>query len=321
MKNLLKADFSRLLKNKAFLFTAVITLAISLYYAISAHQDMIKAQGSINYYPLEFIPAIAFLVAICTAFFSGSNFSSHTVRNKLSCGYSKVQIYLSNSIVSAVVSVLYCAIYSIVGIDLIKHDVISAGVFFAMISIGALSIIAAGAMATFFAFIIRGKAVPGVLVVLLLAGMMFLSSYLGSKLGEPEFIYEMVAANTTSNAASLVKSNVSNIEEVTGVTGFSDDETYNVVTSPNPNYLTGNKKEIIQLISELIPTSHLTVVSNISVSLNDEDGIYFTPHYSDNIKIEKATDVYKYSDVYYSLGFLIFLTALGAVIFKREQLS
>ena len=309
MIKLLRADFSRLFKNKVFyLFTAGI-FVISAYCAFSNYGVLslspAKGQESITVYPLEMMPAVAFLIAVSTTFFVGTNFSSNTIRNKLFCGCSKTQIYLSNSIVSLFVSLVFSAAFSLSGIGVIKAGAFPTDIYFAVVSLGVVSAVAFSCISTFFSFVVRGRTVPMVVLIALFAGMFALTSTIGSVLGEPEYNLTVDKINGVPyDRVSVIPSDA----EIT------------YKNEPNLQYCGGTKRKILETVSNILPTSHMSILSNISVS-SDKDGVWFTPQYSSDVELKKASDVYKYINAFYSIGFSVFITAAGVLIFKKEQLS
>lgn len=307
MTKLLKADFSRLFKNKAFYLLGAVLMFWSCDIAVTSYSNFKNISGldDFSVYPLETMPFVLFFIAICTTFFIGTNFSSNTVRNKLCCGYSKAQIYLSNAVVSLFVSAVYSSIFIIGGLGIIKHGLIPADIYFAIISMGIISSLAFSCISTFCSFVVRGKAVPAVIIIALLAGMLLLSSELGSILGESKYNLKIDTVNGKP---------YDNVEVI------PEDAEITYKETPNPNYCSGTKRKVFEFISNVLPTSHLSVVSNIYLS-SDKDGVWFSPHYSDHVKIETAKQVYEYTNVLYCLGFSVFITALGVLIFRKEQLS
>ena len=307
MIKLLRADFSRLFKNKVFyLFTAGI-FAVSAYYAFSSYNtlSLAKASESTTVYPLEMMPVVAFLIAVSTTFFIGTNFSSNTIRNKLSCGCSKAQIYLSNCTVSFFISLVFSAAFSLSGIGVIKSGVFPADIYFAVVSLGVVSAVAFSCISTFFAFVVRGRAVPTVILIALFAGMFALSSTLGSILGEQEYSLTVDKVNGVSYDQVSV---------------IPQDAEITYKREPNSQYCTGTKRKVLEAVSNILPTSHMSILSNISVS-SDKGGVWFSPNYSSDVELKTASDVYKYISVFYSLGLSVFVTAAGVLIFRKEQLS
>lgn len=307
MIKLLRADFSRLFKNKLFyIFTACI-LAFSGYCAVENYSGLSVTPPVEDFtvYPLEAMPLVAFLIAVSTAFFIGTNFSGNTIRNKLSCGCSKAAIYLSNGIVSLFVSLVFSAAFSLSGIGVIKAGAFPADTYFAIVSLGVASSVAFSCISTFFSFVVRGKAVPTVILIALFAGMFALTSTLGSILGEPEY--------------TLTVDKIDGVpyDQIT-VVGSDSKITYK--KTPNPKYCSGTKRKVLEAVNQILPTSHMSILSNISVS-SDRDGVWFSPHYSEDVELKKASDVYKYINVFYTLGFSVIVTAVGVLIFRKEQLS
>lgn len=305
MINLLRADFSRLIKNKFFLCSSFIVLLLSLYYGQS--NAVINPQDGVEstMYPFEAMPVLAFIIAVFTTFFIGVNFSSKVISNKLSSGASKSHIYLSNAVVSLVVSVYLSLFYIIAGIRLMASGKFPANIYFSFVLIGAVLSVTFSALSTFFAFVLRTSSVAVVVSTLLIAVMFLVTNHLGSILGQSEFTMRIETVNGVPyNNAEVIPNDA--------------DITYTEV--PNPEYCDGVKRNVYQFISDVLPTSHLAIISNMNIS-SSEDGVFFTPRWSATVEVKSASEVFDYVNIAYPLGLSVFITALGVLLFRKKQLS
>lgn len=305
MAEMLRADFSRLIKNKFFWCASGVVLLISLYYGLSTAVTNPQPDIESTMYPFEAIPVSAFIIAVFTTFFIGENFSSKIISNKLSSGASKAKIYLSNAVVSLVVSVYLSLFYIIAGIRLMVSGKFPAKIYLAFVLVGAVLSVTFSALATFFAFVLRTSSVSVVVSIVLIAVMFLVTNYIGSILGQSEFIMDIETVN------GVPYNNVEVIPDGAEIT-------YSEV--PNPQYCGGTKRVIYQFISDVLPTSHLALISDMNISSN-EDGVFFSPRWSDTVEVKTASEVFSYVNVAYPLGLSAFITALGVLLFRKKQLS
>jgi len=128
MYRLLNAGFSRLVKDKLFLGSMVITIAIASFMLITRYMDGVK------YIPggfplknteellLDFVKLIGILMAACISLFVGAEYAYGTIRNKIVVGHSRTHIYITNLILSIAIGMgmelLYIGSISIIGIPL-----------------------------------------------------------------------------------------------------------------------------------------------------------------------------------------------------------
>ena len=305
MADMLRADFARLLKNKLFWCLSALLLIISLYYFTSTAVTNPQSGVESTMYPFEAMPVSAFVIAVFTTFFIGVNFSSKVISNKLSSGVSKAEIYLSNAVVSLLVSFYFSLFYLIAGIRLMASGKFPAQIYLAFVLVGAALSIAFSTLSTFFAFILRTSSVSVVVSIVLIAVMFLVTNYLGSILGQSEFIMDIETVN------GVPYNNVEVIPDGAEIT-------YSKV--PNPEYCSGMKRTIYQFISDVLPTSHLAIISDMNISSN-EDGVFFSPRWSDTVEVKTASEVFSYVNVAYPLGLSAFITALGVLLFRKKQLS
>lgn len=125
MNKLLKANFYKLTKEKSIYVLAGLSILISIVAII-----IYKVIGSISMEGLIvtelgngetlFLSGIqlsqnaGMLMALGIVMYVGKEFSQNTIRNKIIVGYSKTSIYLSNFIMSVVVSAILYIVYELV---------------------------------------------------------------------------------------------------------------------------------------------------------------------------------------------------------------
>lgn len=108
MLNLLNASFRRIKTSKEFWVCAIVCIGFALFIGIFTlneyiGMDYVKPAKDSSLLLIALL--IPFLFAVFTPFYIGTDYSDGTIRNKLIVGHSRTTVYLSNLIVTTVVSV------------------------------------------------------------------------------------------------------------------------------------------------------------------------------------------------------------------------
>lgn len=113
MNNLLHANFARLWKNKLFWSGAIFMFALGLFELISNYKTSVKLGQQLLLGDVLFVYAfIAGIVsAIFISFFTGTDYSDGTIRNKLIAGHSRSAVYFSNLITNILALSFICLAY------------------------------------------------------------------------------------------------------------------------------------------------------------------------------------------------------------------
>lgn len=113
MSNLLKYDFYKLIRSKSFYICAVISLLLSTL-AVYFSADLYNATGYNLFKPYDSLIGISdglasssLLIIIAIVTFIPSDFSFGTIKNMISSGANRVNIYLSKLIVSCAIVFSY----------------------------------------------------------------------------------------------------------------------------------------------------------------------------------------------------------------------
>lgn len=118
MSKLLSAEFSRLLKNKTFIylnvisfcFLSLIMIFIFVDYKLNPPVEAIHLDMFLRIY----FAAVGFWVSILISFFFGNELSERTINNKLTVGYSFTQIYVAELIICTLGAILMQLFYLLV---------------------------------------------------------------------------------------------------------------------------------------------------------------------------------------------------------------
>lgn len=254
MRRLLRANFSRLWRDKVFLIiTALMLIAGTALPVI----HFIDNQNNGSSWTLDssffsyglFVPV---LLSLWTAFFIGSEYSDGTMRNKIIAGHRRSNIYLANLITGIVVGMLfdiaYIAPHICIGMPLLgafEND-LSTMILYA--GLNAALMTAFAALFTLIAMLCQSKAYTVAGCILLTFVLLFAGVRIISALNEPEY-YE--AYSYTENGVTV-----------------EEDET------KNPNYLSGAKREIFEFLKDFTPGGQAIQLSNMKTEKPRQLALY-----------------------------------------------
>ena len=234
MRDLLSANLLRLKKNYAFWGAMGVSFGLALATVIDVYR-VAQAFGGTTSVDAELFKYAAFigiLAAELIPLFFGTEYSNGAIRNKLIVGQSRLSIYFANLITGFAACVLCSAAYMLgcmaLGIPLLGWFTQPPALLFTAL-IGSLLMTAA--FCAIFTFVTMNCAKKSTSVVICLLGTFaafIWALVIHSMLEAPEFIqgYEMSVNGQVVNA----------------------------VPEPNPNHLTGLKREVYQFLFDLLPS-------------------------------------------------------------------
>ncbi len=180
----------------------------------------------------EYAAFIGILAAEFISLFLGTEYSDATLRNKIAVGHSRLSIYAANLITGFAASLMCIAGYMLsclaVGTPLLGWFSKPAPLLLCAIAGSVLMLAAFCAIFTFVAMNCAKKSTSVVICLLGVFALLLAAVYLNGRLEAPEFI--------------------------TGYELSGNGEIVDAVPEPNPNYLTGAKREVYQFLYDLLPT-------------------------------------------------------------------
>lgn len=234
MRDLLSANLLRLKKNYAFWGAMGVSFGLALATVIDVYRVAQTFGGttSVDAELFKYAAFIGILAAELIPLFFGTEYSNGAIRNKLIVGQSRLSIYFANLITGFAACVLCSAAYMLgcmaLGIPLLGWFTQPPALLFTAL-IGSLLMTAA--FCAIFTFVTMNCAKKSTSVVICLLGAF--AAFIGaivihSMLEAPEFIsgYELSVGGQIVSAQP----------------------------EPNPNYLTGAKRELYQFIFDLLPS-------------------------------------------------------------------
>ena len=188
MYKLLNAAFFRLKKNKIFYFLIIVTIVIALFILYSRYDTEMK---DIKYgFPLTSLKStdrllvdnlmfIGFMMSLFTSLFVGTEYSDGVIRNKIVAGHKRLNIYLTNFIMSVVVGiiieVIYLLIVASVGIPMFGGIQIPISEFLFVLLDSFMVIVFYAAIFTCISLICSNITTSTVLCLLLILAMMVMA--------------------------------------------------------------------------------------------------------------------------------------------------
>lgn len=274
MIKLLNAGFTRLRKNKLFWILTIFSICLALFMIYTQYSDMNKYGRTIEVEQcmLNYSTMVGVVIAIFASLFLGVEYSDGAMRNKISIGHKRSNIYLSNLIIVIVTSlfsyILFLGIISIIGIPLFGNITIGFSTIIKLLECVFFAIIAYASIFTFISMLISNKTISSIVNIMLAFGMIIYSLTFLNFLSMPEYVPEYVMEN-----GQMITKEVK-----------------------NPYYLTGLKRDIIQLSVDINPAGQMGQVVGGMAS---------------NLKVLPL----------YSLGIIVVFTGAGLVLFKKKELK
>lgn len=229
MTNLLRADFRRLFKSRAFyICTALLFIAgtaLPLIHYITMHEY--PQAMSFDMYFTVYAPIAVIALAAFSALFVGADYSDGTIRNKLVAGARRGGVYLSNLTVQTVTGLILCAAYLvpyvIIGTSLLG-DFPENGVRLILVSLAMT--VSFASVFTLVTMLSSSKARSAVICLVCAIALMAAGLIVSNGLAEPEF-YDVYFGHA--------------------------DGSYEIQQTPDPNYISGTKRTVLLAVNDLNP--------------------------------------------------------------------
>lgn len=242
MRKLLRANFSRLMKDKLFRIMMAAEVLLGCLFPILHYKDNVneKAGWIQDYSFFVFAVYVPMMLSVLTSLFIGTEYSDGTMRNKLIAGHGRGKIYGANLITNIEAAILLCFAFMIshicIGTPLLgwfKEDM-KTNAAYALVILTMTT--ACVSVFTLITMLCSNKAYSVAGCILLIFILLFLGIGITSALGEPEYYS---AYSYTEN----------------GVTVEEDEER-------NPNYISGTKRQIFEFLNEFLPGGQMLKLSN-----------------------------------------------------------
>lgn len=280
MTKLLMANYYRLKKNKIFWLIIIFSLVLASFYIATKYEiiNYLQVHAEAMNLIFNYSKYIGIIVAIFTSLFIGIEYSDLIIRNKISKGHKRRNIYLSNLITSVLVSfiayILYIIIIISLGYPLIGKYIFIMPHFYLALTCVFLQILVYASLFTFVAMLISNKNIMTVTSMTIILLLMIFSKICYDVLKEPQTI--MSSSNTEIN---------------------------------NPNYKSANEKNTYRFLLEINPVGQ-------SMELLEGEGEIFY-HDVKNSSIENK-DTYIRLMLYSSVIIILFTISGTILFEKKE---
>lgn len=244
MIKLLRAGFTRLRKNKLFWLLSIFSIALGLYMVFINYSGM-KNYGDVievEQLMLNYSTIIGVIIAIFASLFLGVEYSDGAIRNKISIGHKRINIYLSNLIIVTITSLfsylLFLGVVVSIGIPLFGTITITLSKLLMLLGCIFVTIIAYSSIFTFLAMIISNKTITAIVNIMLSFGLLMIALICFNKLDAPK----------TIQTATLINGETK-IEEI-----------------PNPKYLSEEQRKVYQTLLDINPAGQMFQIAGRSTS-------------------------------------------------------
>ena len=247
MTKLLSAGCYRLFKSRVFWIMLVICILLQVLVCVDNFRyERERPENTVILDDIVFsiVPAIGFISSALISLLLGEEYSDGVMRNKLTVGHRRSDIYFSNLIVCTAGSfIMLAALFlsgGLLGFALFGGFTYDAGTLLWLVLCCFLLTAALSAIDVLVVMCCQNKAVVAVLSLALVLVMLFAGSYLDSVLNEPEMQYGAMVVHED------------------GVMEFVD-------PAPNPHYVSGMTRTVMAITEDIIPMGQAIQINNFAL--------------------------------------------------------
>lgn len=256
MNNLVSAGMRRLWKSKVFYLCLAAAMLLSAINTVSTIRNAIEYADDgytidIDESFFSFLPTLPIFISAFTSLFIGTEYSDGTIRNKVTVGRKRKDIYLYTLVVAEVMAlILLAASYAVnlVGLICFKSFKMGMGQLLTYLCLSVLLICASTALLVTLAMLCHKKAAGAVAPLLLTVLTIVGSSVIYARLDEPPTIqgYEMTVNGQI------------------------------VLEEPHPNryYVSGFKRDVYYFIHDFLPVGPMLAMANLEVHAPLASAVY-----------------------------------------------
>ena len=310
MLKLIYSDFYRLLKNKIILFLDLCAVAYYVYSIVDSITSIDKIRNDLyidSMNPTYSIYFIFLIIVLTSIIFCSENFSNRTINNKLICGHSRLEIYVSTLIVNAFNAILLTLPLFIYDAVTSKLANVNFGIGMVFVGFCVLFSVIISISAASISFITGKRLISLIVCFSVLFCMIGTSKYIYSVLNEPEKLHFIQTVNGKPYDGE-------------NVIYDSDDVVYG--ERPNPDYPSNGQRKICKFIEDSSPTLQIFKLNNINKiygnPFKDIKGKYFI---NNGDEIKNIKDISKIINPCGVIVFCMIITSGGYIIFKKKDIK
>lgn len=253
MRKLLRANFSRLWKDKVFLLSIVVMLLVGIGSPLM-HYFNHDLEWTLDFSFFTHVLLAAVLAAVISAMYIGSEYESGTMRNKRIAGHTRSLIYLANLIVCTVAGLILCIVHMIplALLSYLLGSRFTAAPLTVLLYMGLdfAVIIAFSALFTMIAMLWQSKPHAAAACILLSGALLLWGVQITSALNEPEYF-----------------PGYTYVDEATGTTTEES-------AMKNPNYLTGTKRQVYEFLQDFTPGGQALQIASMDTDAPGRLAVY-----------------------------------------------
>ena len=262
MRNLLRANFSRLGRSKIFYLAIIAMAGLAAFITWNQWDEMQKYDITVTVDYALFLSQVVYgiVAAIFVSLFVGVEYSDGTIRNKLLVGRNRVDVYLANFITcAAALAIVYAASAAValgLGMRLLEPSAVPAKHLWMAFGMGFFAVLAYAAIYNFIAMLLSNRTYTAIASILLAFGLMICGTFVQNRLDQPEFIQQLAhtaAASDTVAEHVEMDAHTENVETAVAVNEDGEISQMELETVPNPQYLSGAERERFQFFMDLNP--------------------------------------------------------------------
>ncbi len=238
MSKLLCANFYRLRKSSALLLCMAAVFAASTLFILGVINGDSNEHRVTDEIIMQVFPFLPIAYAVFISLFLGIEYQDGTQRNKIVCGHSRYEIYIS-SVITAVVGCFAILASWVLGsiVAIIKFGWFVTPpkelLLYALIVL--LLTAAVASILSIMGMLMSNRAVCAVASILLVFGLLMVGSVMYNALCEPEMT---AGAVMTANGMDIG------------------------VPQPNPNYVSGTLRTVLEFLVDAIPSGQGILLAN-----------------------------------------------------------
>lgn len=254
MRKLLRANFSRLLCDKAFRLLTSLTVFLGIFMTV-INAVNVRSEGAVwvmDFRLLNCAVLSPILTSVFAALFVGSDYSEGTLRNKLIAGHRRGSIYLADLITCCCAGTVFCIAFvvpqGLLGLLLGERIQSAPTRLFMYCALSLALLIAFTALFTLIAMLCQNKSHTVAGCILLVFALLFIGVYITSALNEPEYL-----------------------------AGYSYTENGVTVEEPetkNSNYIGGKKRQVYEFLQDFTPGGQMLGISDMDTEKPAMSALY-----------------------------------------------
>lgn len=243
MSELMSAHLFRIKRDKTFWACVAVMLVCSVGVMLNGCRQAgsMAAYGyqmDLEKYYFTLAPAVGFFAGVFSGLFLGTEHSDGAIRGKLIVGHSRRQVYFASlltNILAALTITVVWLVGGLVGVPVLGLWKMSGIAVAINILVAVGSAVALAAMFTLLGMLVMKKSNGVVAAILLFLGLLLTASWVYNTLMEPEMTTGFIMTVDGVQTAEL---------------------------TPNPNYVSGVMRKVLELILDILPTGQEALLSN-----------------------------------------------------------